>query len=34
MLCTIAGVSRARYYNWIRSEDKRNQRKEEDRTDL
>ena len=33
-LCEIAGVSRSSYYNWLRSEEHRQRRKEQDRKDF
>ena len=33
-LCRIAGVSRSGYYNWLASEDKRNERECKDRSDF
>ena len=33
-LCEIAGVSRSGYYNWIRSEEHRQRREEQDRKDF
>ena len=33
-LCEIAGVSRSGYYNWVRSEDRRKQKEEEDQRDF
>ena len=33
-LCTIAGVSRSGYYNWLKSEHKRQEREEQDRRDF
>ncbi|MGL6173471.1 MAG: IS3 family transposase [Cellulosilyticaceae bacterium] len=34
MLCDIAGVSRSGYYNWVKSEIKRDEREEKDRSDF
>lgn len=34
MLCQIAGVSRSGYYQWIKSENKRKEREEQDRKDF
>ena len=34
MLCEIAHVSRSGYYNWIKSEEKRKEREEQDRKDF
>ena len=34
MLCEIAHVSRSGYYNWIKSEEKRQEREEQDRKDF
>lgn len=33
-LCTTAGVSRSGYYNWLKCEDKRNEREQKDRQDF
>ena len=33
-LCKIAGVSRSGYYNWVASEDKRNEKEEQDKKDF
>ena len=34
MLCEIAGVSRSGYYNWVASEEKRNEKEKQDRADF
>ena len=33
-LCSVAGVSRSGYYNWIKAEDKREEREQKDRKDF
>ena len=34
MLCEIAGVSRAGYYNWVKAADKRDEKEKQDRADF
>lgn len=34
MLCDIAGVSRSGYYRWVKAEEKRNEKEEQDRADF